>query len=117
LIPTSQIFRLSFLALAAILIRWLLVSKIAPVQAELFVVDRAASGVSLETVNKDIHTIRGIFNMAIEAGGYLGEGQNPFAKIKKRKVCRKLVNYVSVNEYLALENAAPTQVDSAATGR
>jgi integrase len=83
-----------------------LLSRIAPVQTELFVADRAASGVSLETVNKDIRTLRGIFNMAIEPRGYLGEGQNPFAKIKKRKVCQKPVNYVSVNEYLALESAA-----------
>lgn len=83
-----------------------LLSKIAPVQAELFVAERAASGVGLETVNKAIRTLRGIFNLAIEPRGYLGEGRNPFAKIKKRKVCRKPVNYVSVNEYLALESAA-----------
>ncbi len=75
-----------------------LLSRVTPTQAELFVAKRMASGVSLETVNKDIRTLRGIFN--------LREGQNPFARIKRRKVCQKPVNYVSVGEYLALESAA-----------
>lgn len=84
----------------------ILLSKVTPPRAELFVAERLASGVSLETVNKDIRTLRGIFNLAIETRGYLSDGQNPFAKIKRRKTCQKPVNYVSVNEYLALESTA-----------
>jgi integrase len=57
------------------------------------------------TVNKDIRTLRSVFNLVIEPSGYLQEGQNPFAKIRKRKKAQTPVNYMSVSEYLALENA------------
>jgi integrase len=57
-------------------------------------------------VNQYIRTLRGLFNLAIEPRGYLSEGQNPFARIKKRKTCPKLVNYVSIEEYSVLEVAA-----------
>jgi integrase len=83
-----------------------LLSRITPPRVELFIAERLASGVSLETVNKDIRTLRGLFNLAIEPRGYLSEGQNPFARIKRRKTCPKPVNYISVNEYSSLEIVA-----------
>jgi integrase len=57
-------------------------------------------------VNKDIGTLHRIFNLAIEPRGYLAEGQNPFAKIKKRKIAQNPLRYVAVEEYRALTNQA-----------
>jgi integrase len=82
-------------------------SKIKPRHAEAFVADRLASKeVSIATVNKYIRTLHGIFNLAIEPRGYLAEGQNPFAKIKKRKITENAIRYVDLREYRALMDAA-----------
>ncbi len=54
----------------------------------------------------DIGTLRRVFNLAIEPRGYLAEGQNPFAKIKKRKMAQNSLRYVAVEEYHALTNEA-----------
>lgn len=56
-------------------------------------------------MNKDIRTLRGIFNLAIEPRGCLEEGQNPFAKIKERKKAPNPIRYVTLAEYRALMNA------------
>ena len=82
-------------------------SRIHPRHAEAFVADRLASKeVVVATVNKYIRTLQSIFNRAIEPRGYLAEGQNPFAKIKKRKTTEKPIRYVDVQEYGALMDAA-----------
>jgi len=82
-------------------------SRIRPRHAEAFVADRLASNkVSNGTVNKWIRTLKGIFNLAIEPRGYLAEGQNPFAKIKKRKITERPIRYVDLLEYTALMDAA-----------
>jgi len=82
-------------------------NRIRPRHAEAFVADCLASNeVSVATVNKWIRTLNGIFNLAIEPRGYLAEGQNPFAKIKKRKITEKPIRYVDVHEYSALMDAA-----------
>lgn len=73
--------------------------------AEAFIADRMKSQ-SIETANKDIRTLRAIFNRAIEPRGYLKEGRNPFAKIKERKTTEKDVRYVHPEEYRCLQAAA-----------
>ena len=86
-------------------------SKIRPRYAEAFVADCLASNkVSNGTVNKWIRTLKGIFNLAIEPRGYLAEGQNPFAKIKKRKITEKSLRYVDLQEYSALMDTATTKL-------
>lgn len=62
--------------------------------------------VAVETVNKDIRTLKSVFNLAIEPRGYLHEGKNPFAKIKARKTTEKSVRYVDIEEYRKLFKAA-----------
>ncbi len=83
-----------------------LLSKIKPRQAEAFIAHRLSTVPSVSTVNKDIRTLKRIFNLAIEPRGYLPEGQNPFAKIKKRKTTENKVRYVEIEEYRALANEA-----------
>ncbi len=79
-----------------------LLSNIKPRDAEAFICQRIASGLSPATVNKDIRTLRRIFNLAIDPRGYLKEGRNPFVKIKQRKKTLKPVNYLSIEEYHTL---------------
>ncbi|MCP4261636.1 MAG: site-specific integrase [Planctomycetes bacterium] len=81
-----------------------MLSKIQPRNAEAFVAYRLASGCCPATVNKDIGTLHRIFNLAIEPRGYLADGQNPFAKIKKRKMAQSPLRYVTIEEYRALAN-------------
>jgi len=81
-------------------------SKIQPRNAEAFIAHRLASGCCPATTNKDIGTLRRIFNLAIEPRGYLAEGQNPFAKLKKRKMAENPLRYVTVEEYRALMKEA-----------
>ena len=83
-----------------------LLSKIKPRQAEAFIAHRLSTVPSVSTVNKDIRTLKRIFNLAIEPRGYLPEGQNPFAKINKRKTTENKVRYVEIEEYRALANEA-----------
>lgn len=81
--------------------------KIQPSQAEAFVADRLASGdISAATVNKNIRTLQGIFNRAIEPRGYLAEGQNPFQKIRERKTTEGKIRVVNVQEYQLLVKEA-----------
>jgi integrase len=82
----------------------IVLSKIQPRNAEAFIAYRSASGCRPATVNKDIAILHRIFNLAIEPRGYLAEGQNPFAKIKKRKMARSPLRYVTIQEYRALAN-------------
>lgn len=84
----------------------IVLSRIQPRNAEAFIAHRLASGWRPTTVNKDIGTLHRIFNLAIEPRGYLAEGQNPFAKIKKRKMAQNPLRYVAVEEYRALTNEA-----------
>lgn len=83
-----------------------LLSKIKPRQAEAFIAHRLSTVPSVSTVNKDIRTLRSIFNLAIEPREYLAEGQNPFAKMKERKTTENEVRYVEIKEYLALMDKA-----------
>lgn len=80
--------------------------RISPREAEAFVASRLASGLSVGSVNKDIRTLKGIFNLAIEPRGYLAEGTNPFAKIKERTVAAKPPKYVSAEEFNKVFNAS-----------
>ncbi len=83
----------------------ILLSKITPRHAESFVAYRLSTVPSVATVNKDIRTLRSIFNLAIEPRGYLTEGRNPFAKIKERKITDNEIRYVTVKEYHQLMKA------------
>ncbi len=83
-----------------------LLSKIKPRHAEAFIAYRLSTVPSVATVNKDIRTLKRIFNIAIEPRGYLAEGQNPFAKIKERKITENEIRYVTVEEYHRLVETA-----------
>jgi integrase len=72
-----------------------MLERVSPRHAESFVAKRLTSGLAIGTVNKDIRTLRGIFNLAIEPRGYLAEGTNPFAKIKERRIAADPPNYVT----------------------
>lgn len=73
--------------------------NILPRHAESFIAARLASGVEAGTVNKDIRTLKRIFNLAIEPGGYLCAQSNPFAKIKERKSAPKPPKYVTTEAF------------------
>lgn len=81
-------------------------ANIKPKDAEAFIAFRLKSGLAIPTVNKDIRTLRRVFNLAIDPRGYIHEGKNPFGKIKERKKTQKPVRYVDVAEYLALIKAS-----------
>jgi len=83
-----------------------LLSKIKPRHAEAFVAYRLSTVPSVATVNKDIRTLKRVFNLAIELRGYMAEGQNPFTKIKERKKTENTIRYVTVEEYHKLMEAA-----------
>ena len=82
-----------------------ILSRIKPRHAEAFVAHRLSTVPSVASVNKDIRTLKSIFNRAIEPRGYLAEGQNPFGRIKERKKTESEIRYVTVDEYHALVNA------------
>jgi integrase len=86
----------------------ILLPRIAPREAEAFIASRIGAGLATGTVNKDVRTLKRIFNLAIEPRGYLREGQNPFAKIRERKQTANSIRYVTVREYRALMEAART---------
>jgi len=77
----------------------ILLQNISPRLAESFIAARLASGLAVGTVNKDIRTLKRIFNLAIEPRGYLPSMDNPFAKIKERKFAPKPQRYVSIEEF------------------
>jgi len=83
-----------------------LLSEIKPRHAEAFIAHRLSTVPSVATANKDIRTLRSIFNLAIEPRRYLLEGQNPFARIKGRKTTENEIRYVEIEEYLALMDKA-----------
>ena len=74
--------------------------------AESLVNERLSNGCAIATVNKDIRTLKALFNLAIARRGYLAEGNNPFAKIKQRKISLKPPRYVSITEFSEVFNRA-----------
>ena len=82
-------------------------NKIHPRDAESFVASRFSKKLAPATVNKEIRTLRSIFNLAIEPRGYIAEGMNPFEKIKQRKIADKPVKYVSPEELTGVLEEAP----------
>lgn len=82
-------------------------SNITPRHAESFVSYRLNKKLATATVNKEIRTLRSIFNLAIEPRGYIAEGTNPYEKIKQRKVASKPVKYVSPEELTAVLEKVP----------
>jgi len=83
-----------------------LLREITPRHAESFVSARLASKVSVATVNKDIRTLKRVFNLAMDPRGYLREGQNPLGRIKQRKQAPRTVRYVTAEEVKAVLDAA-----------
>jgi len=79
--------------------------QIKPKQAEAFIASRLASGLAVGTVNKDIRTLKRIFNLAIDPRGYLLETQNPFRQLRQRKKAEVSIRYVTVKEYRLLMEA------------
>ena len=82
------------------------VQNVKPKDAESFVAARLDSGAKVATVNKDIRTLKRVFNLAIDPRGYLLPGQNPFGRIKQRKLCPKGIRYVKPKEFRAVVEAA-----------
>ena len=78
---------------------------VAPRHAESFIAARLALGRKVGTANKDIRTLKRIFNLAIEPRGYLLPGSNPFEKVKQRRISAKPVRYVPPLEFQALLGA------------
>lgn len=76
-----------------------MLQQVSPRDAESFVASRLAEGLAVGSVNKDIRTLKGIFNLAIEPRGYLAEDTNPFAKIRQRKATAKPPRYVSPENF------------------
>ena len=83
-----------------------LLEKINPRHAESFVSHRLSEGLAPATVNKDIRTLKAIFNRAINPRGYLAEGTNPFERIKQRKLADKPPKYVSLENFAGVYEAA-----------
>ena len=83
-----------------------LLQRITSRDAKAFVASRIAAGLKTGTVNKDIRTLKRVFNLAIDPRGYLRDGQNPFAKIRERRQSAKSIRYVTVTEYRALMESA-----------
>ncbi len=82
--------------------------SIKPRHAESFISVRLASARKIGTVNKDIRTLKRVFNLAIEPRGYLMPEQNPFARIKQRKQSAKSIRYITAQEFRKLLGAAST---------
>jgi integrase len=83
-----------------------LLEKISPRHAESFVSYRFGEKLAAATVNKDIRTLKSIFNRAINPRGYLTEGTNPFEKIKQRKLADKPPKYVSPEKFAGVYESA-----------
>jgi integrase len=79
--------------------------NISPRYAESFIAARLACGTRAATVNKDIRTLKRIFNLAIEPRGYMVIGNNPFGKIRQRKLSTKPVRYITLLEFQTLLNS------------
>jgi len=84
------------------------IKSVTPRHAELYVKRRIEAKVSASSINKEIACLRRIFNLAIERRGYLPEGQNPFKKVEKRRVARKPVVYMSIEDFRKLLIACRT---------
>ena len=73
--------------------------QISPRDAESFVASWVRLGRAVATVNKDLRTLKGVFNLAIEPRGYLEEGCNPFANIRPRRFAPKPPYYVPIEDF------------------
>ncbi len=80
---------------------------ISPRDAESFVASRVRLGRAVATVNKDLRTLKGVFNLAIEPRGYLEEGCNPFANIRPRRFAPKPPYYVPLEDFQRVFSRAP----------
>ena len=87
--------------------RDIFVEHIRPKQAESFLAKRSGEKVSVATVNKDIRTLKAVFNVAIEPRRYMAEGTNPFANIKQRKVASEAIRYVCIDDFKKVYTVCP----------
>jgi integrase len=79
--------------------RDVILEHIRPNYAESFLAKRSGEDVSVATVNKDIRTLKALFNVAIEPRRYIAEGANPFANIKERKIASSTNRYVEIEDF------------------
>jgi len=79
--------------------------EVSPRHAESFIASRLRRKLAPATVNKDIRTLKRVFNLAIQPRGYLPQGSNPFRNVKPRKYAEKPKRFVSPAEFGALMNA------------
>ena len=75
--------------------------------AEGYIKRRSDSGVSASTINKEVATLRRVFNLAADRRGYLLRASNPFAGIGKRKVSQRPKRYVSGDEMQRILRCIP----------
>jgi len=75
--------------------------------AERYIRRRSRVGVSASTINKEIASLKRVFNLA-QRRSYLPEGSNPFVGIDKRKVSQRAKRYVSGEEVRRIIKHAPS---------
>jgi integrase len=80
--------------------------EVSPRHAESFIASRLRQKLAPATVNKDIRTLKRVFNLAIHPREYLLQGSNPFRSVKPRKHAEKPKRFVAPEEFRALMNAA-----------
>lgn len=78
-----------------------LIDRITRTDIERFRAARLAGGIAAITANKDIKTLRRVFNLAIMRG-YLREGTNPCTGLPMIKTTPKLINYCPPEDFQAL---------------
>jgi len=82
-----------------------LLRRISRCDAEQYIQRRSKSGVSPSTVNKEVASLKRVFNLA-QRRAYLPAGSNPFVGIHRRKVSCRPKRYVSEEEIRRLLECA-----------
>jgi integrase len=82
------------------------IHQIRPQDAEEFIAHRLTFNLATATINKDIRSLKRVFNLAIHRRGYLQEGQNPFGPLDEREKASQEIRYVTIGEYRLLMDAA-----------
>ena len=80
--------------------------KVSVCDVERFRATRLAADLASSSVNREIRTLKRLFNLAV-VRGYLGPGQNPCLTLTRIKVARRQPAYCSPEEFEALIRRAP----------
>lgn len=97
--PTTLTLHLSSMELLADIVGWdKYLNKVTVRDVEKLRSVRFKAGIAPATANKDIKTLRRVFNLAI-LRGYLSEGSNPCSGLPMLKVGSKRKNYIKPQEF------------------